>query len=81
MHSDRTAVYYFSFWGFGGITVADETHLAQSYATGWYYEQDVAWNTYGLYGVGISYAPNDNTYLQVDYDNRRGITFGIGWKF
>jgi len=65
----------------GGATFADETELAQSNATGWYYEQDTGINTYGLFGGGISYFLKDDLFLQVDYDNRRGITGGLGWRY
>lgn len=36
----------------------------------------------GMYGVGISYLPNDSKlYVQVDWDNRRGCTAAVGWRW
>ena len=65
----------------GGITFADETEIAQSNVTGWYYEQDTGINTYGLFGGGVSYFMKEDLFMQAEYDNRRGITIGAGWRF
>ena len=66
----------------GGVTFADETHLWTS-ALGPPHYTDTNWEVYGLYGVGISCVPDKDkgTIFHIDYDNRRGITIGLGWKF
>ena len=68
---------------FGGVTFARESQLYWSSLGTPHYYVDKGTNNYGLYGMGISYIPNKDgsLLLQVDYDNRRGITFGLGWKF
>jgi len=66
----------------GGLSMADETRLARSRATGWYYEQDTKVNTYGMFGGGVTYFIKDKSFcVLVDYDNRRGFTAGIGKRF
>lgn len=69
--------------GFAGFTLADEVRVWQSsipvypYA----YGEEEGWNVYGMYGGGLSYFFGGSTFLQVDFDNRRGTTVGFGWKF
>ena len=66
---------------FGGVTFADEVHLWTSRLGPPDYYETEGWITYGMLGGGISYYLNNDVYLQVDYDNRRGTTVGFGWKF
>ncbi len=64
----------------GGITFADEVHLYYSALGPPHYTENEGWTTRGMFGGGISYFFDDELYLQADYDNRRGLTVGIGWK-
>ncbi|KAA0258829.1 hypothetical protein FHQ18_02450 [Deferribacter autotrophicus] len=72
----------FFVYGLGGISYVKEIELAQSNATGWYYTQSEDSKTHGVYGAGIGYFPiNKGIVLMLDFDNRRGITGGIGYKW
>ena len=68
---------------FGGLSFSKEAQLYHSSLGEPHYFVDKGTTDYGLYGLGISYIPekNSNMLFQIDYDNRRGITFGLGWKF
>ncbi|WP_139800646.1 hypothetical protein [Geothermobacter hydrogeniphilus] len=66
----------------GGFSVSENVDLAQSNATGWYYEQSSSTELNGMFGGGLSYFPvNNKISLQVEYDNRRGVTGGIGLRW
>lgn len=65
-----------------GATFAEEVELAQSNVTGWYYEQSSDSQLHGMFGGGISWHPAATPIvLQVEYDNRRGITAGAGFRW
>jgi len=73
---------YFSL--LGGATQVNEIDLTQSNTTGIYYTQSSEKKIKGVYGIGVGYFPEIFDWklkltLQVDYDNRRGITGYIGW--
>jgi len=63
----------------GGASFGEEIELAQSNATGWYYEQSSTSKIYGMYGGGVSYKATDKLLFSVEYDNRRGATGSIGY--
>jgi hypothetical protein len=66
----------------GGLSFAEEVDLARSNVTGWYYEQSSSTELCGMFGGGLSYFPLGNRIsFQVEYDNRRGITGGIGFRW
>ena len=63
-----------------GISFSEEIDLARSNVTGWYYEQSSSTETNGMYGGGVSYFLYDSKFgLQLEYDNRRGVTGLIGF--
>lgn len=65
--------------GLAGFSFSENVDLAQSNVTGWYYEQSSSSSAYGILGGGLSYfPPNTNISFQIEYDNRRGVTGGIG---
>lgn len=69
-------------FGLGGLSFAKEIELAQSNATGWYYEQSSSSKLNGVFGAGLSYFPPESKVsLSVEYDNRRGITGSLGYRF
>ena len=64
-----------------GLSFYEEVDLAQSDATGWYYEQSSSTGAYGVFGGGLNYfPPGSKVSFQVEYDNRRGVTGGIGFR-
>jgi len=66
----------------GGLSAAEEIELARSNVTGWYYEQSSSSKVNGMFGGGISYFPlNNRLSFQVEYDNRRGVTAGVGVRW
>ena len=75
----RKRIFIFGLWG---LTFAEEIELAQSNVTGWYYEQSSSADTSMMIGGGIAYFPQDKWYcLQLEYDNRRGVTGSIGFSW
>lgn len=69
-------------YGLGGFSFAEDLELARSNATGWYYEQSSSYEYNGIVGAGLGYFPmNEEIALQVEYDNRRGITGTIGFRW
>lgn len=65
-----------------GFSLYEEVALAQSNATGWYYEQSSSTGTYGVFGGGLNYfPPGSKVSFQVEYDNRRGVTGGVGFRW
>jgi hypothetical protein len=67
-------------FGLGGLTFIEEIEVAQSNVTGWYYEQSASTKTNTMIGGGIAYFPKDKWFcLQLEYDNRRGVTGSIGF--
>lgn len=67
-----------------GITHGHEVHLMQSNITGDYYEQSSDTKLYYLYGISLGYFTELFDWklklnIQIDYDNRRGVTGLIGW--
>ncbi|MDQ6996253.1 MAG: hypothetical protein Q9M82_02190 [Mariprofundus sp.] len=67
--------------GILGASLSTEITLAQSNITGWFYEQNTTNKTNAVYGTGMAYIYPKGLLLEVDYDNRRGITGMIGWSF
>jgi hypothetical protein len=66
----------------GGLSFSEEIDLARSNVTGWYYEQSSSSKVNGMFGGGLSYFPiNSKVSLSVEYDNRRGITGSLGFRF
>jgi len=65
----------------GGASVTNEKWYCRS--TMWPYEYHGTYDTtiYGMFGGGISYFLRDDLFLQVDFDNRRGVTGGLGWRY
>lgn len=69
-------------FGLGGVSFSEEIDLARSNVTGWYYEQSTSTKTNGMFGGGLSYFPtNSKMSFSAEYDNRRGITGSIGFRF
>ena len=67
-----------------GITHGHEVHLTRSNPTGDYHEQSSDTRLYYLYGISLGYFTelfdwNLKLNIQIDYDNRRGMTGLIGW--
>lgn len=68
----------------GGITRVHEVHLAQSTRSDQYYEQSSKKRWNGVYGISFGYFPEVFSWktklnVQIDIDNRRGVTGSIGW--
>ena len=69
----------------GGITQVNEIHLTQSNKNPEvYYVQSSGKEYYGVYGISIGYFPELFAWklklnMQIDYDNRRGVTGYLGW--
>jgi hypothetical protein len=64
-----------------GFTRGTEVQTVRSLATGWEYEQSSEKKNYMLFGVGASYFTEMfdlDLSFQLDIDNRRGITAGVG---
>ena len=68
----------FYLFGLGGVTFQKEIELAQSNVTG-YYTQSDEYQTHGMYGGGIRLGLGETLCLQVELDNRRGVTGMIGF--
>jgi len=73
---------YFSL--LGGVTQVNEIRLTQSNTTEKYYTQSSEKKLKGLGGISVGYFPEILDWklkltIQIDYDNRRGITGAIGW--
>jgi hypothetical protein len=69
-------------YGLGGVSFAEEIELAQSNVTGWYYEQSSSTEAHGMYGGGLAlFIPGSRVSLQAEYDNRRGVTGGVGFRW
>ena len=64
----------------GGFTAFTESDISRSPVTGRVYEESSDSQIEGLYGGGISYFFDFkwDVVLQIDYDNIRGITGGVG---
>ena len=69
--------------GFGGCTFADEVTVYDSEIQVYprSYGKDEGWTTHGLFGGGLAYFVTEQVIFQFDYDNRRGISAGMGWRF
>ena len=70
----------------GGMTRVHEIHLVQSPHTKYYYEQSSDNKLYGIFGLSVGYFPvlfdwNMKLNLQLDLDNRRGVTGHLGWSW
>ncbi len=66
----------------GGFSFLEKIQLARSNITGWYYTQASHSRTYGLLGVGLGYfLPNSRLSFSVEYDNRRGVTGSLGYRW
>jgi len=70
---------HFYILGMGGRTQWEEKYIAQSNATGWYYDHGSDYHHNALYGAGFGYF--NTIMLELDIDNRRGITALIGAHF
>lgn len=69
-------------FGLGGFSISEEINLAQSNATGWYYQNSSTSKLNGLYGGGLGYFPVGSKWsISAEYDNRRGITGSVGFRF
>lgn len=67
---------------YGGATWGKEIELAQSNVTRWYYQESEKTKTYGLIGGGLGYFPRGHRFcLQLEYDNRMGITGLVGFNW
>ena len=76
---NRTGVFLLVY---GGATWAREIELAQSNVNRRYYQESEKTRTYGLIGGGIGYFPRRHRVcLQLEYDNRMGITGLVGFKW
>jgi len=66
----------------GGVSYTTHIDLVRSNVTKWYYTQSSFIKKNGIFGVGVSFL-HQNSYfsLQLDYDNRRGFTGGVGFIF
>ena len=66
----------------GGVTFSNEVQVWESTINVYPYSYgETSWTAYGLFGGGITYFVNEKFSLQVDCDNRRGTTLGLGWKY
>lgn len=68
----------------GGITRVHTIHITQSNPTQQYYEQSSKMALKGVGGISIGFFPELFEWrlkltMQMDYDNRRGITGYVGW--
>ena len=76
---NRTGVFLLVY---GGATWAREIELAQSNVNRRYYQESEKTKTYGLIGGGLGYFPRRHRFcLQLEYDNRMGITGLVGFKW
>jgi hypothetical protein len=64
----------------GGVSLSEKIQLVRSNATGWYYEQSSKTKTNGIFGGGLSF-PIKNSFFSIEYDNRRGITGSLGFRW
>jgi hypothetical protein len=66
----------------GGFSFLEEIELYRSDVTGWYYEKSSNTKYLGVLGGGISCFPfNGKISLSIEYDNRRGLSGMIGFRF
>jgi hypothetical protein len=66
----------------GGGTVVTESEIVQSLATGRYYEASTDSVLSPMYGLGLGYFPDIYDWqlvIQIDVDNRRGVSGLLGW--
>lgn len=71
---------------FTGKTITTLVKLAQSEATGEVYEQSANKETNNISGMGLGFLPDIFDWemklnVQLDYDNRRGFTAYLGWRW
>ncbi|HOG31016.1 MAG TPA: hypothetical protein PK802_06710 [Candidatus Cloacimonadota bacterium] len=68
-------------YGVGEFSVSEDILLSKSNVTGWYYEESSKSMGYGSLGLGVGYNPGSGkSNLFMEYNYRRGIGFGIGFK-
>lgn len=62
----------------GGFTYVNQIEIVRANDSGFLYTEYDRYNYYGIYGLGVSFIP-DNFYLggSLEYDNRRGLTLNI----
>ena len=66
----------------GGISYVETAEIVTSDSTGLYHEQSSNNTTEGMIGGGLMYfLENPNVGFQLEYDNRRGVTGSIAFKF
>ena len=66
----------------GGFTLADEVTVYESTIRVYPYSYgDISWELYGLYGGGVTYFFDTQNCIIATYDNRRGFSMGLGFKY
>ena len=75
----NSGVYFFAL---GGANAVQMTPVVRSNTTGWLYSMGSSETYYGLFGGGVEYLPRYNRVsFQAAYDNRRGVTAGLGYRW
>jgi len=76
---EKSNIYIAGLLGFSGY---EEIELARSTATGWYYTQSKKEKIQGIGGASLIYLSTDRKLsFQVEGDNRRGVSAGVGFMF
>jgi hypothetical protein len=66
----------------GGFTMTEVAEVVQDNQTGIYHEQTSSENVEGLLGAGLIYFLSSEKFgLQLEYDNRRGVTGSVAFRF
>lgn len=66
----------------GGVSVIHRVRLHRSNVTGWYYERGSSYQGRALVGGGVAWFPPEQHFaLAVDWDNRRGVTGTVGFRW
>ncbi|MBN1521325.1 MAG: hypothetical protein JW928_02230 [Candidatus Aureabacteria bacterium] len=65
-----------------GFSFVETAEIARSNTTGLYHEQTSDTNIEGLFGAGlICFLKDKNFGFQLEYDNRRGVTGSLAFRF
>ena len=65
-----------------GFSFVETAEIARSNTTGLYHEQTSDTNIEGLFGAGLIYFLKDKSFgFQLEYDNRRGVTGSVAFRF